>query len=127
MSYLVIGHDLGLVSHLSERIAVMYRGHLVEQGPADSVYRVPRHPYTQALFEAEPVPDPALQRQRREERMARRQAAQARQFSRGAGCPYVGSCPHAMERCIVERPVLRPVDGVHVACHLFDSAAHAPP
>ena len=128
MSYLVIGHDLGLVSHLSDRIAVMYRGHLVEEGPADDVYRSPRHPYTQALFEAEPVADPSLQRQRRTERLARRQAARARQTaSRGAGCPYVNACPHAMERCITERPLLRPADGVQVACHLFESAAHAPP
>jgi peptide/nickel transport system ATP-binding protein len=128
MSYLVIGHDLGLVNHLSDRIAVMYRGHLLETGPATSVYSFPRHPYTQALFEAEPVADPALQRRRRAERIARRRIVEARDTARtGPGCPYVATCPHAMDRCLVERPSLRRVDDVEVACHLFDSGAHAPP
>ena len=128
MSYLVIGHDLGLVNHLSDRIAVMYRGHLVEEGPAGDVYGSPRHPYTRSLFEAEPVADPSLQRHRRTERIAHRRPVEARAaIQGGVGCPYVGNCPHAMVRCSIERPALRPVDAIQVACHLFDSGAHAPP
>lgn len=129
MSYLVIGHDLGLVHHLSDRIAVMYRGRLVEEGPADDVYRRPRHPYTQALVAAEPVSDPVLQRGRRAERVARRRAVHHDQTGTktGVGCPYVGHCPAAFDRCRTETPELRHAGHVTVACHLVDSGPHGPP
>lgn len=70
LSYLFIAHDLSVVHHMSHRIGVMSAGKLVEVGDADSVYRNPRHPVTKALLEAEPVPDPGLQRARRARRMA---------------------------------------------------------
>jgi ABC-type microcin C transport system duplicated ATPase subunit YejF len=65
MSYLVISHDLALVHHLAARMYVMHRGRIVEAGPASEVYRSPRDPYTRALIEAAPLPDPAAQRRRR--------------------------------------------------------------
>ena len=64
LAYLFIAHDLALVRHVSDRIAVMYLGRIVEQGPADEVYERPKHPYTEALLSAIPVPNPARQRAR---------------------------------------------------------------
>ena len=64
LAYLFIAHDLALVRHVSDRIAVMYLGRIVEQGPADEVYERPKHPYTEALLSAIPVPNPARQRDR---------------------------------------------------------------
>ncbi|PWN02943.1 ABC transporter ATP-binding protein [Nocardioides silvaticus] len=71
LAYLFIAHDLAVVHHLSHRIGVMSAGGLVECGPADEVYRRPQHAYTRRLLDAEPVPDPAVQRRRREERRLR--------------------------------------------------------
>jgi ABC-type oligopeptide transport system ATPase subunit len=68
VSYLFIAHDLGLVHHISDRIGVMEQGRLVEVGETSQVYRRPRHPYTRKLLEAEPLPNPALQRQKRQAR-----------------------------------------------------------
>lgn len=72
LSYLFIAHDLDIVRHLSDRIAVVYRGRIVEQGAADSVYDSPETDYTRALLDAVPIPDPVRQRERREARRARR-------------------------------------------------------
>lgn len=109
MAYLLIAHDLALVHHISDRIAVMYLGHIVEEGPADRVYREPAHPYTRALLEAVPLLDPAAQRRRR----AARKAAPAPEGARVAatGCPYRTRCPHAMPRCLAEMPSALPVPG----------------
>ncbi len=71
MAYLLIAHDLALVHHISDRIAVMYLGHIVEEGPADRVYSSPAHPYTKALLEAVPSLDAARQRKRRALRKTR--------------------------------------------------------
>jgi ABC-type oligopeptide transport system ATPase subunit len=68
VSYLFVSHDLDVVRHISHRVAVMYRGGIVEQGPAEVVTRDPEHPYTQRLLLASPVPDPDLQEQRRADR-----------------------------------------------------------
>jgi len=119
LAYLFIAHDLAVVKHISDRIAIMYLGHIMETGDADAVYDNPRHPYTRALIAAVPVPDP------------RRRPA--RQLLRGdvpspidppAGCPFHTRCPHAAERCRTQRPVLRdvapPGRRPHlIACH-FD-------
>jgi ABC-type oligopeptide transport system ATPase subunit len=75
LSYLFIAHDLAVVRHISHRIGVMKEGRLVEMGDADEVSTSPRHPYTRALLEAEPLPDPAVQRERRRARKAGRGAA----------------------------------------------------
>jgi peptide/nickel transport system ATP-binding protein len=122
MAYLFIAHDLTIVRHISHRIAVMYRGQIVEIGDADAVAVEPAHPYTRSLIEAVPVADPRRQRQRRAERAAL-------VADRGAvdpliGCPFRGRCPSAHEVCHVIRPAMRPAPhGGLVACHLYDTQA----
>ncbi len=109
IAYLLIAHDLALVHHISDRIAVMYLGHIVEEGPASRVYRSPAHPYSQALLDAVPLLDPAAQRARR----ARRRAAPAVETPRAAetGCPYRHRCPSAMPRCSAGMPPSYPGRG----------------
>jgi oligopeptide/dipeptide ABC transporter ATP-binding protein len=122
MAYLLIAHDLALVHHISDRIAVMYLGHIVEEGPADRVYSAPAHPYTRALLEAVPTLDPAEQRSRR----ARRKSAPAQEAPRDAdiGCPYKNRCPLAMTRCQTETPPPYPVAGGGAAnCFLVADAS----
>ena len=121
MAYLLIAHDLALVHHISDRIAVMYLGHIVEEGPADRVYRAPAHPYTRALLDAVPLLDPEAQRKRR----AARKAAPAVETPRvsDTGCPYRNRCAFAMARCAEASPPAYPVPGGGVAtCFLLDSA-----
>lgn len=109
LAYLLIAHDLALVHHISDRIAVMYLGHIVEEGPADRVYHAPAHPYTRALLDAVPLLDPARQRARR----AARRAAPASDLPRDAarGCPYRNRCALAEDRCAVAMPAAVPVPG----------------
>ncbi len=119
MSYLLIAHDLALVHHISDRIAVMYLGHIVEEGPADRVYRHPAHPYTQALLEAVPLLDPARQRARRAERRARALPEMPRLSE--TGCPFSGRCPHVMDRCTTRMPAAFAVPaGGTSRCFLLD-------
>jgi oligopeptide/dipeptide ABC transporter ATP-binding protein len=113
LTYLFISHDLGVVRHMADQIGVMYRGSLVERGPAAEVYRRPLHPYTRALLDAIPsVRTPGRWRARSAP------AAPAGVEAGAAGCPYTASCPLAVERCRVERPRLREVlPGRWAACH----------
>jgi len=116
LSYLFIAHDLAVVRHLSHRIVVLYRGRIMESGPAAQVYGSPRHPYSEALLAAAPVPDPDAQRERNAARLIAAAGPPSLQ-----GCPFAHRCPHAVDVCRSERPVLRPVDGdVSVACHRFE-------
>jgi peptide/nickel transport system ATP-binding protein len=124
VAYLLIAHDLALVHHISDRIAVMYLGHIVEEGPSDRVYSSPAHPYTKALLDAIPLLDPARQRQRR----ALRRLAPAHEAPRDAavGCPYKNRCPKVMARCQTELPPSYPVEGGGVAsCFLFQNDSDA--
>jgi peptide/nickel transport system ATP-binding protein len=122
LSYLFISHDLDVVRHVSRRVLVMYRGHVVEEGPASRICRAPSHPYTQGLLAAAPVPDPAEQARRRAERHALRESVASRgPAAEGSGCPYVARCPHAMPVCLERMPRLEPTGsepaGGRVACH----------
>jgi oligopeptide/dipeptide ABC transporter ATP-binding protein len=126
LSYLFIAHDLAVVRNLSHLVIVLYRGRIMEQGATSVVNRSPAHPYTCALLEAAPVPDPELQRQRRLARAARGVDLSS-QVTANA-CPFVGRCPHATDICSSERPMLeRTPEGSLVACHhwrrLRDQAA----
>jgi len=117
MSYVLISHDLATVRFLANRVAVMYRGRIVEQAPSEALFSRPLHPYTESLISAarmrrasdaqapgRPQPAPAV-------------AAEA---ARGKGCPYAARCPKAFDRCVAEVPVLKSVDGSHeAACHLY--------
>ena len=116
LSYLFIAHDLAVVRHLSHRIVVLYRGRVMEQGPAAAVYDQPGHPYTRVLRDAAPVPDPDLQRRRRAERLAR-VAAHTAPVGADA-CPFAPRCPHATTVCRTQRPPLEPTPRNSViACH----------
>ncbi|NKQ54998.1 ABC transporter ATP-binding protein [Amycolatopsis sp. K13G38] len=118
LSYLFIAHDLAVVRFLSHRIVVLYRGRVMEQGPADTVYRRPLHPYTQALVAAAPVPDPEAQKKRREERRGFTTASAAAPASGPAGCPFSSRCPHVVDICHTTRPPMTIApDDSFVACH----------
>jgi len=120
LTYLFIAHDLAVVRHIADDVAVMYLGRIVEQASAAATYERPRHPYTRALLSAAPVPDPAAQRQR--------------QVLTGdvpspanppPGCPFHPRCPHPMknDRCRTDRPALREVEPGHAAaCHFAEHA-----
>jgi len=117
LGYLFIAHNLAVVKHISDRIAVMYLGHIVELAGADEIYSQPRHPYTRALLAAIPVPDP-----RRRRPPAPLGGDVPSPINPPSGCPFHPRCPYATERCKVEKPVLRETAGpggtAHaVACH----------
>src|SRR5207245_1121679 len=116
LTYLFISHDLHVVLHMSDRVAVMYLGEIVEIGPRDALHRAPQHPYTQVLLSAVPVADPTL---RRERIVPKGEVASP--LAMPAGCRFHPRCPFAFDRCRVERPVLRSVNAGHeAACHLHD-------
>jgi oligopeptide/dipeptide ABC transporter ATP-binding protein len=113
----VISHDLHVVRRMSDEVAVMYAGMVVEQGPAEAVTRSPRHPYTRALLDAIPGTSPAERRLRDRPRAAEGIASAA-----AAGCPYSTRCPLATDVCRAEKPALEG-DDHQVACHHADVPA----
>ena len=116
VAYLFIAHDLALVRHVSDTIAVMYLGRIVEQGPAVEVYERPKHPYTEALLSAIPVPNP--QRQRERERIVLRGDIPS-PAAPPSGCRFHTRCSYAFEPCsTVDPPEFATPDGTTVACHL---------
>jgi oligopeptide/dipeptide ABC transporter ATP-binding protein len=117
LTYLFISHDLHVVLHMSDRVAVMYLGEIVEIGPREALHLTPKHPYTQVLLSAVPVPDPTL---RRERIVPKGEVASP--LAVPSGCRFHPRCPFAFDRCRVERPLLQTVAGGHqAACHLHDA------
>ena len=112
LSYLFIAHDLSVVRHISNRIAVMYLGHIVETGDADTIYRSPLHPYSRALLASAPRPDPSARRTRQ----AKLVGVIPSPINKPSGCPFRTRCPIARENCADAVPPLELRNGRLVAC-----------
>lgn len=115
LTYMFISHDLSVVKFISDRVAVMYLGRIVELAPTKALFAKPLHPYTQALMSAVPVPNPGAKKQR-----IVLTGDVPNPETPPTGCAFHPRCPHAMDRCKSEAPVLRELDSGHqAACHLY--------
>ncbi len=118
LTYLFIAHNLGVVKHISQRVAVMYLGRIVELAPTDELFAEPLHPYTQALLRAVPQPIP-----RRKELTPALGGDPPSPIDRPRGCHFHPRCPAVMPICREQDPLLRAVGrGRTVACHLYEAA-----
>ena len=118
LSYLFIAHDLLVVQHISDRIAVMYLGHMMELADADELMDHPIHPYTKTLLSAVPVPDPKLSRTRKRIIL---EGDVPSPMNPPSGCRFHTRCPYATEKCSQETPVFKEHEPGHwAACHLLD-------
>lgn len=115
LTYLFIAHDLDIVRYISDRIAVMYLGHLVELGTSDEVYSHSLHPYSEALLSAVPIPDPKLEKEKKRIIL---EGDVPSPIDLPAGCPFAGRCRYATEECKTTKPQLVEAKPGHfVACH----------
>jgi dipeptide transport system ATP-binding protein len=134
IAYLFISHNLQVVRHIAETVAVLYLGKIVESGPKALVFRRPAHPYTRALLASTPSLRSANRRAAAPsifsgpggEREGEKGTIRTSTLLKGeppspvnppSGCAFHGRCPYAIERCRVEVPLLEPFDGAQVACH----------
>jgi len=115
LSYLFIAHDLSVVEHISDRVAVMYLGKIVELASDTDLYTSPKHPYTEALLSAVPIPDPKMKKQR-----ILLQGEIPSPINLPQGCRFYTRCPRKMERCREMEPEFKHLEGEHwVSCHLY--------
>ncbi|MCB0021857.1 MAG: ABC transporter ATP-binding protein, partial [Caldilinea sp.] len=121
LTYLFIAHDLSVVRHISDRIAVMYLGKIVELAERDELYAKPMHPYTQALLSAVPIPDPAIESQRKRIILEGDVPSPA---NPPKGCHFSTRCPKVMDVCRQEEPPFKDYgDGHYTACFLYEDGA----
>jgi len=107
LSYLFISHDLAVVRHISMRVVVLYQGRVMEAGPAAVVYDHPAHPYTRALLQSVPIPNPNLQRARRTSRQ--RSTPDVPSTVKPESCLFAPRCPWAVDVCREQQPLWRHV------------------
>lgn len=116
-TYMFIAHDLNIVKYISDRIAVMYLGNLVELADSDEIYEHTLHPYSQALLDAVPIPDPEKESLKERKLLS---GDVPSPINPKPGCPFAGRCPKATEACRTTSPELKEVRPNHfVACHLY--------
>ncbi|MBH1939359.1 ATP-binding cassette domain-containing protein [Mobilitalea sibirica] len=118
LTYLFIAHDLNIVKYISDRIAVMYLGNIVELASSKDLYENTLHPYSQALLSAVPIPDPDKEAQKQRQILT---GDVPSPINTPKGCPFAGRCPRATDICRQEKPVLEMKQGHLVACHHVES------
>jgi oligopeptide transport system ATP-binding protein len=117
LAYLFIAHDLSVVRYMSHRIGVMYLGHLVEICGSEGIYGNPLHPYTRALLDSIPIPDPGISRKNDKPRI---EGEVPGPFNPPPGCPFHPRCPRALPECGFHAPELKDLGDAHfVSCHLY--------
>jgi oligopeptide transport system ATP-binding protein len=120
LTYLFIAHDLAVVRHISQKVAVMYLGKIMEFSDSEELYLKPLHPYTQALLAAVPIPNPRLEKQRQAQRIVLKGEIPS-PIKPPTGCRFNTRCPLAQAVCFEEEPEFRHMGGGHhVACHLVN-------
>lgn len=118
LTYLFVAHDLSMVRHISDQVAVMYLGKIVELTSSEELYTHPTHPYTQALLSAIPIPDPDVEEKR--ERIVLTGDVPS-PISPPPGCRFQSRCRHVCKRCYEEEPIMKKIGTEHyVACHLYE-------
>jgi peptide/nickel transport system ATP-binding protein len=121
LTYIFVSHDLGVVEHISDRVAVMYLGRIVELAPTEEIFRAPNHPYTQALLDEVPRLEP------RKKKFSALKGEIPSPLNPPPGCHFHPRCPFAFDRCRVDRPALKEIaPGRFSACHLNDGPEPRP-